>query len=795
MRRSKMFIVEQKYSPERRRTRLVELRLVLLLICLTAFHPGMNDNEMNLTQVSFADIVPSQPGPDVTIAGPSPRSRLGGSGQPDNLSDSNHSQTIAVGDLNADGIQDLAISAPDAELIVGSTIRRAGAVYLIFGRRNLPSLIDTAKAQPGGAEVAILGVSDGDRFGFALAAGDVNGDSVPDLLAGAPGAHNAGRANAGAVFVFFGSHSFGAAALVDLTQGNSADLTIYGPGDRFGASLSAGDAGGRAVTGPVADVLIGAPGSGIDSGGAAYLIYGAAGMGSSTRVIDVAIGGADFALRGDIRQHLGSSVAIGDFNGDGDIFAGAPGASRPDRSDLTVTGITPAASTGAVFGVFGPFPQGGQMSTDVAGQVISFYGTGTGHLFGTTLAVGDLTGDSVADVAIGAPNLLGDWTDPATGSVYHLGAFSGGVFVFAGGTTLTQRRFDVAASEQLTTYVGGGHSWSGFNLALGSYNVTGNADLTADLAIGSPGGVRDASRNVGGIGGVNVIFGGRTLGAAKTRPRFPFNPAPEPEDVQIFNPDQSRSADFGFAVAAGDINGDGSGDLVVAAPFMEAAGRAQAGQVQIRFGTTKPGGGGGGDPMAPPTVRIVTPVGGEQLTGGRLAVITWSATPIEKVRSFDLLLSTDGGLSFPTGIVSGLPASQTSMSWVVPGICASSARIQVVATTSAGEKVIAVSDGNFAIAQAGTGLDLGRSSIADGGLLLVAASGEVFPGGAIVEISTDQSGGTFQVFSRTPKIKGGGRKLKTRGTINGQSLTDYFPEGATRALRLIAPHVASRWSW
>jgi hypothetical protein len=219
---------------------------------------------------------------------------------------------------------------------------------------------------------------------------------------------------------------------------------------------------------------------------------------------------------------------------------------------------------------------------------------------------------------------------------------------------------------------------------------------------------------------------------------------------------------------------------------MEAAGRAQAGQVQIRFGTTKPGGRGVGDPPAPPTVRIVTPVGGEKLSGGRLAVITWSATAIDKVRSFDLLLSTDGGLSFPTAIASGLPASQTSFSWVVPRICASSARIQVVATTSAGEKVMAVSDGSFAIAQAGTALDLTSSSIAEGRLVLKAAAGEVFSDGVVIEISADESVTTFQGFSRTPKLKSGGRKLRTRGTINGRSVTDFYVDGASRILRLAA---------
>lgn len=151
------------------------------------------------------------------IAGPSPRSHLGGSGQPDNLSDSNRSQTIAVGDFNADGIQDLTISAPDAELIVGSTIRKAGAVYVTFGRRDLPSVIDTAKAQPGGADVTILGASDGDRFGFAIAAADADGNGVSDLIVGAPQVSSPTLQAVGAVYVLFGSRGFGGNAVIDLT--------------------------------------------------------------------------------------------------------------------------------------------------------------------------------------------------------------------------------------------------------------------------------------------------------------------------------------------------------------------------------------------------------------------------------------------------------------------------------------------------------------------------------------------------------------------------------------------------
>jgi hypothetical protein len=151
-----MYSATPMSSGEHSRNRRFARGLVVLLICWLVFQTSPDANSLKLEPVAFADIVPSPPGADVTIAGPSPRSRLGGSGQADNLSDDNHSQTLAIGDFNADGIQDLAISAPDAELVVGSTIRKAGAVYVILGRRDLPAAIDTAAARPEGADLTLL---------------------------------------------------------------------------------------------------------------------------------------------------------------------------------------------------------------------------------------------------------------------------------------------------------------------------------------------------------------------------------------------------------------------------------------------------------------------------------------------------------------------------------------------------------------------------------------------------------------------------------------------------------------
>jgi FG-GAP repeat len=166
-------------------------------------------------------------------------------------------------------------------LVVGAMQRNAaGAAYIIFGRRDMPAVIDTATGRAGGVDITLLGTADGDHFGFALAAGDVNGDGITDLIVGAPSAGAPNRSGSGAVYVFLGGQSFAGNATIDLAQGGSADLTIYGVGERFGAAVTAGDAGGPTGSTLMADLLIGAPGGGSDSPGIAYLVYGRASLGS-----------------------------------------------------------------------------------------------------------------------------------------------------------------------------------------------------------------------------------------------------------------------------------------------------------------------------------------------------------------------------------------------------------------------------------------------------------------------------------------------------------------------------------
>lgn len=194
---------------------------------------------------------------------------------------------------------------------------------------------------------------------------------------------------------------------------------------------------------------------------------------------------------------------------------------------------------------------------------------------------------------------------------------------------------------------------------------------------------------------------------------------------------------------------------------------------------------GGGDLTQPRvTVNLLTPDGGEQLQAGRQVVISWTATAIDKVKSFDVLLSTDGGVSFPTNIASGLPSNQVRLTWIVPDTCASNVRLELIATTGSGERVTDASDESFTIRQHGPGLDLAKSSIVSEGLVLSTALGDVFQNDAVVEISADDAGTSFTGFSRSAKVKNHGRNLKTRGMINGRNTTELFPDGALRVLRV-----------
>ncbi len=98
-----------------------------------------------------------------------------------NSADAAFGAALASGDFNGDSYDDLAIGAP-FETVSG--VADAGRVYVLHGGASgLASAADTIFTESAGGG----GVEAGDEFGAALTAGDFNGDGEDDLGIGAPG--------------------------------------------------------------------------------------------------------------------------------------------------------------------------------------------------------------------------------------------------------------------------------------------------------------------------------------------------------------------------------------------------------------------------------------------------------------------------------------------------------------------------------------------------------------------------------------------------------------------------------
>jgi hypothetical protein len=99
-------------------------------------------------------------------------------------------------DLNDDGYDDLIVGAPGNN-------SDTGAAYIFFGSDSLSALISVIDAN-----VTMNGEFAGDRFGYSVNnAGDLNGDGTPDVIVGAPFYDDGAKTDAGAIFVFEGGPS------------------------------------------------------------------------------------------------------------------------------------------------------------------------------------------------------------------------------------------------------------------------------------------------------------------------------------------------------------------------------------------------------------------------------------------------------------------------------------------------------------------------------------------------------------------------------------------------------------
>jgi len=330
----------------------------------------------------------------------------------------------AVPDLDSDGVPEILAGAPQDDFVTGSAY-----VY---------------SAATGAVDLELHPVEIRGLFGGSLAAvGDLDGDGIPDLIVGAPFTTRPEAYGVGSVLVFSGGSGALLYNFLGTEGGTYMGWSVAGLGDLDGDGIP--------------EIAIGTPYASVD---------GDIGVGN-VAIRSGATGELIYLFEGQqVGDFLGWSVAaIGDLDGDGvsDVLLGAPNASP--------AGMPQAGNVEARSGATG------ELLYRIDGVEPAAY-------FGRTLAsLGDIDGDGIDDFVVGAPGASpGEMTQ------------AGSVFLFSGASGQLLHRLDgSAAFDEFGGSVAGGGDVDG--------------DGVGDIAIGAP-----SSSPDGKVGaGTAFVFSGATF--------------------------------------------------------------------------------------------------------------------------------------------------------------------------------------------------------------------------------------------------------------------------------------------
>jgi len=439
--------------------------------------------------------------------------------------------SLAVGDFDGDGADDLATGMPDDNGLAGAPIADSGSVVVRFstvggGLTLDPSQVYIRQAAP------VDPPDPGDLFGEALAACDFDHDGRDDLAIGIPGENHLGRAHAGAVELHLGADPGAQVFFTQSTDGVPGDVE---EGDRFGSSLACGDfdADGFAdlVVGVANEDFYGFLADQYDAG-MLVVIPGFAGGLDFNRAFSLHQDVDGMVGEAEVVDLFGSALAVGDFNGDSfdDLAIGVPG---EDEGQGVIQ---------LVFGsAVGLTADGNLMWSQ------SFLGGSSEEwdLFGDRLAAGDFDGNGVDDLAIGVSREDFGST-PNVGQVHVVPGFFPGGLNPGSAVIWTQDAIFGAGSSEANDFFGAA-------LATGDFDHDGHDDL----AIGYPGEFQLGDND----GGVAILMG-TSEGLSTARHReiaAGFDGFPGDQ--------QEHHKAYGEALATGDFDGDGSADLAIGAPF------------------------------------------------------------------------------------------------------------------------------------------------------------------------------------------------------------------------------------
>ncbi|MGF1523744.1 MAG: choice-of-anchor Q domain-containing protein [Leptolyngbyaceae cyanobacterium] len=339
-----------------------------------------------------------------------------------------------AGDINGDGIDDLAIGAPYANFQTDAP----GEAYVVFGGETVGASGSlNLAALEGSNGFVINGIDALDGAGGSVSnAGDINNDGIDDLLiGGADAADPNGNDLAGETYVVFGGTSVGASGSFNLSEldgSNGFVLNGIDSGDQSSRSVSnAGDVNDDGID----DLLIGAfrgDPNGRNDAGETYVVFGNSAVGASGSLNLSELNGSNgFVINGvDSGDLSGRSISnAGDINGDGidDVLIGAYGA---DPNGTNFAGETYVVFGGSTVGASGSFNLSELNGSN--GFVIN--GIEPGEASGEAVSnAGDINGDGADDLLIGA--LRADGNGNSTGKTYVV--FGGNTVGSSGNLNLT----------------------------------------------------------------------------------------------------------------------------------------------------------------------------------------------------------------------------------------------------------------------------------------------------------------------------------------------------------------------